>query len=265
VDNGFRLLLTMGVGSTPSSRVIEARTCDELAGAAAIAIALLARSTFEDASKPSPSDTASASSVSDGPGKPPASSPSQEAASDKKEEPPAAASSDRLRLLIDAPSGAASWGSLPSLGLGLGAALGMRWKAVRVAVRGEWWQPQTHQVSGFDTRFTLLSGRAEACLIQSALGLELGPCLGAAMQRLVGEGIGSEVFSAEARTSVWVSGTGGLFASLPTPGFTHLRFFAEASVLLSPSRPRFVIDQLGPVHEPALAAPQLDLGCEWIF
>jgi hypothetical protein len=58
---------------------------------------------------------------------------------------------------------------------------------------------------------------------------------------------------------------GGLFASLPTPGFAHLRFFGEASVLVSPVRPRFVIDQLGPVHEPALAAPQLDLGCEWIF
>src|SRR5204862_150106 len=46
VDSGFRLLLSMGVGSTPSSRVIEARTCEELAGAAAIAIALLARSTL---------------------------------------------------------------------------------------------------------------------------------------------------------------------------------------------------------------------------
>src|SRR5882757_7979127 len=45
VDSGFRLLLTMGVGNAPSSRVIEAHTSDELTGAAAIAIALLARST----------------------------------------------------------------------------------------------------------------------------------------------------------------------------------------------------------------------------
>jgi hypothetical protein len=64
---------------------------------------------------------------------------------------------------------------------------------------------------------------------------------------------------------MWVSGVGGLFASVPTPGFVHLRVFGGASVLVSPSRPRFVIDQLGPVHEPALAAPQVDLGCEWIF
>jgi hypothetical protein len=103
------------------------------------------------------------------------------------------------------------------------------------------------------------------CVIHAVHGLELGPCLGIAAQRLAGEGIGSAAFAAKARTVMWVSGTGGLFASVPTPGFAHLRLFGGASVLVSPSRPRFVIDQLGPVHEPALAAPQVDLGCEWIF
>jgi hypothetical protein len=170
-----------------------------------------------------------------------------------------------VRFLIDAPLGVAGWGSLPGTGLGLGAGLGIRWKALRATVRGELWQPQTPQVSGFATRFILQSGRAEACLTQAAYGLELGPCVGAAVQRLTGEGVASELFLAKSRATAWVSGTGGLFASLPTPGFSHLRFFGEASVLVSPLRPRFVIDQLGAVHEPALAAPQLDLGCEWIF
>src|SRR3954466_9251447 len=62
VDSGFRLLLSMGVGATPSSRVIEARTCDELAGAAAIAIALLARSTLGGASDSSPSESSASAS-----------------------------------------------------------------------------------------------------------------------------------------------------------------------------------------------------------
>ncbi len=265
MDNGFRLMLTMGVGSTPSSRIIEARTCDELAGAAAIAIALLARSTFEDASASSTGDgPAAASSAADGPSKPPAPSPNQDTES-HKQDPPTPTSPSGLRLIIDAPIGIAGWGSLPSAGLGLGAALGIRWKALHATVRAELWQPQTNRVSGFDTRFTLQSGRAQACLTQAVLGLELGPCLGAAVQRLAGEGIGSEVFSAKSRTALWVSGAGGVLVSLPTPGFAHLRFFGEASVLVSPSRPRFVIDQLGTAHEPALAAPQLDLGCEWIF
>jgi hypothetical protein len=267
-DSGFRLLLSMGVGSSPSSRIIEARTCDELAGAAAIAIALLARSTIGGASASSSSDgTAASSTPADERAKPPPPpnpQPHQDPA-DSPQEPPDKTQSAGAHFVLDAPIAAVGWGLLPSTGLGLGAALGIRWKALRATARGELWQPQTHEVSGFSARYTLQSARAEVCFVQAIHGVELGPCAGAAVQRLAGAGTGSEIFSAKSRTLAWVAGVGGLFASLPTPGFTHLRFFAEATVLVSPVRPRFVIDQLGPVHEPALAAPQLDLGCEWIF
>ena len=256
----------MGVGSTPSSRVIEARTCDELAGAAAIAIALLARSTLGGGSASAPGDGTAAPSAADAPGAPPPPGPratpdatggTKEAAA---EAPPAG-----VRFVVDAPIRVVGWGSLPAAGLGLGAGLGIRWKALRAAATAELWRAQTDEVSGFGTHFTLHSGRAEACLLQLMHGLELGPCLGVAVQRLAAAGLESEVFSAKSRTAVWVSGAGGLFASLPTPGFEHLRFFGEATVLVSPLRPRFVIEQLGPVHEPALAALQLNLGFEWIF
>jgi hypothetical protein len=261
VDNGFRLLLTMGVDGAPSSRVIEAGTCDELAGAAAIAIALLARSTAQEASAASVGDGAASEEIAEPPPVPPPSRVAEPAQPGPAAEAPPAP----LRFLIDAPVAVAGWGSLPSTGLGVGAALGIRWKALRATAGGELWLPQTHQISGFATRFTLQSGRAGVCLIQGLSVLELGPCLGAAVQRLNGQGLGSETFSAESRTVYWVSGTAGIFASLPTPGFQHLRWFAAGTVLVSPSRPRFVINQLGPVHEPALASTRLDLGCEWIF
>jgi hypothetical protein len=262
VDSGFRLLLTMGVGDTPSSRVIEARSCEELAGAAAIAIALLARSTADDATASPSSDSAAASSASQPPAPAPA-KPSPGAANSK--EPTTQATPSRLRLLIDAPLGLVGWGSLPAPALGVGAGFGLRWRALRVTAGAELWRPQTHTVSGYASRFSLQSGRVEACVLQSASGFELGPCLGVAVQRLVGEGLGSRVFTARSRTTLWFSGSAGILGSLPTPGFEHLRFLGVASVLVSPSRPRFVIDQLGPVHEPALAAPRLHLGCEWIF
>ena len=265
VSNGFRLLLSMGVGTPSSSRVIEARTCDELAGAAAIAIALLARSTLGGVSAPPAGENTPVSAADGSPNSaPPDPHPNRETPNEKNT-PPAETRLGGTRLLIDAPIAAVGWGSLPATGLGLAAAVGLRWNALRVAARGDLWQPQTYQVSGLGTRFKLQSARAEACLVQSVYGVELGPCVGAAVQRLVGAGVASEVFSAKSRTAVWVSGAAGLFASVPTPGFAHLRFFGEASVLVSPVRPRFVIDQLGPVHEPALAAPRLDLGCEWIF
>ncbi len=264
-DNGFRLLLSMGVGSVPTSRVIEARSCDELAGAAAIAIALLARSRSDGVSAPSSSADTPAASASAPQGNPPPASPLNRETASRNKAPQAAASSAGAHLVVNFPIGVAGWGSLPSAGLGLGAGVGIRWKALRLTAKGELWQPQTAWVSGFATRFTLQSGRADACLIQAVHGLELGPCIGAAAQRLAGEGLESEVFSSKSRTAVWFSGAGGLFASLPTPGFANLRFLGAATVLVSPSRPRFVIDQLGPVHEPALAAIRLDLGCEWIF
>jgi len=268
VESGYRLLLSMGVGSTPSSRVIEARTCDELAGAAAIAIALLARSTLSGASASSAGDsTPTSAPTADGreaPPSPPAPQPERPAPAERAEA-HGQSGATRARFVLDAPIGVVGWGSLPSPELGLAAAVGIRWRALRASVRGELWQPQTNQVLGFATRFTSRSARAEACLVQDFHGLELGPCLGAAVQRLAGAGIGSRVFMATTGTAVWVSGALGVFASLPTPGFEHLRFFSDATVLVSPVRPRFVIDQLGPVHEPSLAAPRVDLGCEWIF
>ncbi|HVY28257.1 MAG TPA: hypothetical protein VHB79_16990 [Polyangiaceae bacterium] len=268
VENGFRLLLSMGVGNAPSSRVIEARTCDELAGAAAIAIALLARSTVADAS---PEAEAAAGSSAAGPAPSSAEAPPKADAPAKHEEAshtreaPAEPASDRVRFVIDAPIGVVGWGSLPGLGLGLGAALGIRWKALRVVAGAEAWLPRTDEVSGFATRFTLQSARLEVCLGQSTHGLEVAPCLGAAAEREVGKGIASDVFSASSRTVLWGSGLAGLFVSLPLPGLRRLRFFGEAAVLVSPLRPRFVINQLGPVHEPALAAPKLDCGFEWIL
>jgi hypothetical protein len=264
-DSGFRLLLSMGVGSSPSSRVIEARTCDELAGAAAIAIALLARSTLGgDSASSSNDNTPGTSTSSDGEPKPPP-PPAPKPRDPTNPEPAPREQVAAARLVLDAPVAVVGWGSLPSTALGLGAGLGIRWKALRATARAELWQPQTDQVSGLSTRFTLQSGRVEACLVQTVYGVDLGPCVGASVQRLSGEGVASQVFAAESRTATWVSGLGGLFVSSPIPGFAHLRIFGEATVLVSPARPRFVIDQLGPVHEPALAAPRLALGCEWIF
>jgi len=276
VDNGFRLVLNMGIGSTPSSRVFEARTCEELAGAAAIAIALLARSSVDSASSPPAGDSTAEGSPPPTEQPPPAApvAQSQDPAITKKEPEAESASSPSspLQLVIDAPVGVAVWGSLPSVGFGIGAAAGLRWRALRITAGGEWWHPQTNQVSGFDTRFRLQSGRAQACLTQAVHDFEWGPCLGATVQRLFGEGtkspdprIEAPVFKANSRSALWISGAAGLFASLATPGFAHLRFFGQASVLISPSRPRFTVNQLGPVHEPGLAAPRLELGTEWIF
>src|SRR5687768_6701095 len=60
VGTSYRLQLQMAAAGVPSSRVLEASSCEELAGAAAIAIALLARES--SGSAPASSSDASASS-----------------------------------------------------------------------------------------------------------------------------------------------------------------------------------------------------------
>lgn len=268
VEGGFRLLLSMGIAGAPSSRVIEARTCDELAGAAAIAIALLARSTLSGASASSGeglSDPSSSALAPENAPVPPLEPAVSAPPARTQPTPVPTASGGGLHAVLDVPVGLASWGSMPAAAFGLGAGLGVRWKALRVVAQGEVWAPQNSKFSGFVSHFTMQSARVEACLVQSLGGVELAPCLGSAVQRLKGDGIGSNVFSPGSSTTLWFSGLAGVFVSLPTPGFATLRWFGEASVLVSPRRPRFVIDQLGPVHEPTLAAPRVSLGCEWIF
>lgn len=277
-SSGYRLLLRMGPGDGQSSRVIDAGTCEELAGAAAIAIALLARSTAGattgsagtdgEATSTSTSTPAGAASESATEATPPAvpEPPKKpEGAESHDDAAQASASSARAKFVLDVPVGALGWGSLPQVELGLGAGLGLRWKALRVVASGTLWHKQSAEVSGFGARFGLQTARVEGCLLQSAYGFELGPCAGIAVERLVGEAEASSILTSTARSAVWVAGSGGVFASLPTPGFPLLRFFANATVLIPTSRPRFVIDHLGPIHQPALAAPRLDFGCEWIF
>jgi len=261
---GFRLLLGMGVGSAPpSSRIIEASSCDELAGAAAIAIALLARSTIAAAASASPEQSSAEPPPTAAPDvkKPDATPPPEPHVEDAKGD----SQSGRLHLAIDLPVAAASWGTMPSVGLGLGAAVGVRFKSLRVVAGGDLWRGQTSQFSGIDTHFSLQSGRVDSCLVQTMHGVELGPCAGVAVQRLTGAGVSSDTFLAKSHTTAWVSAVGGIFLAWPIPGFATLRLFGQASVLVSPVRPRFVIEQLGPIHEPGLAAPQLDFGCEWIL
>lgn len=267
---GFRLLLGMSAGEAPSSRVIEAGSCDELAGAAAIAIALLARSALAGAESSRDPSSTPASSAASGAESRPSAQPPQAPQTDS----PAArphqpfrypARSGQVHFVIDAPVGAVVWGSLPSLGMGIGGAVGLRWRSLRAVIGGELWKHQSIQVSGFGARFALQSGRAEACFIDALGDVELGACAGATLERLVGEGVGSPTFAAKSREASWLAGMGSLFGSVPMPGFARLRFFGQIGALVSAARPRFVIDQLGPVHEPALAAPKLDLGCEWIF
>jgi hypothetical protein len=265
----YRLQLSMSAGSLSSSRVLEAGSCDELAGAAAISLALLARSgTAEpplagtnltgDASAP-PAEAARPAEPRPAVSAPPAPTEQDEARR------PAEVSPRALHFVLHAPLALVGRGTLPSLGVGLGAAAGLRWRSLRVLAGAELWKEQEREQLGAVARFTLQSARLDACLTQAFGLLDLGPCAGVAGERLVGQGLASSTFAARSARSLWLSGTGGVLASLQVPGTTFWRIVAHATVRVPSTRTRFVIDQLGTVHQPAVAALNLDFGCEWIF
>jgi hypothetical protein len=267
----YRLQLSMSAGNLSSSRVLEAGSCDELAGAAAISLALLARS---GSAEPSATGTTPTSDSAPPPSEvaPPAEerrptvSPPKAAAEDGQGARRAAeANPSALHFVLHAPLVVVGRGTLPSLGVGLGAAAGIRYRALRVVAGGELWKEQQRAQLGAETRFTLQSARLDACLTQSLGLLDLGPCAGVAGERLEGEGLASETFSPRSARSLWLSGTGGVLASLQVPGTTFWRVVTQATVRVPATRTRFVIDQLGAVHQPSVAALKLDFGCEWIF
>jgi hypothetical protein len=167
--------------------------------------------------------------------------------------------------VIDAPLGTISWGTLPATALGVGLAAGVRWKSLRVVAGAELWREQSIEPAGFVVEFALRSARLDACLTTTIHPLELGACTGVAVEHLVAQGIASDRYLAASASNLWVSGTGGILVALPVPGFSTLRILGQGGVRVPTTRPRYVISQLGPVHQPALAAPKLDFGCEWIF
>ena len=277
LNSGFRLELSMVAADRPSSRVIDASNCDELAGAAAIAIALLARSSPVSASASDQATVDGAQALGDSQSN--TSGRGATTADQQSPPPPVAAEKptrddaarersgkdNAVHLVLDAPLALASWGALPGMGMGLGGAAGVRWRALRVVAGGEWWQPKTTTLNGFSAKFRLQSAHVEACLTQASSGVELGACAGVAVERLMGQGTGSETYAAESGRSQWVAGTGGVLVAVPIPGFAPLRLLGQAAVRVPAVRTRFFIEQLGLVHQPPLAAPTLTLGCEWIL
>jgi hypothetical protein len=95
--------------------------------------------------------------------------------------------------------------------------------------------------------------------------LELGACIGGAAEHLTGKGIASDTFGAKSSTSLWFSATAGVLATLPVPGFSALRLLGQGGVRIPTQRSRFLISQLGVIHEVPVAEPTLFVGCEWIL
>ena len=293
-SGGLQLKLVIRAGDLTGERVITGRSCEDLAGAAAVNLALLLGSR-----EPlSPADVGAplgASGSAEGEATPPGAvgpaapepgskseatptdqlpakegQPTRDASPSARAQPdqPTAgdASSARTwRGLLDLPLASLELGPLsqPSLGGALAAGLWLdRW---RILAEGTLWLRQKLSVT------TPLPAGANVDRIAATLRMcrtypfgrfELAPCLHLSLQHVSARGTGPHI---EPRTeaSTWVAPGVGVQARFQLTSWLGLLGSADAAI--ESARPRIAVEGVGRVGQLGPAALKIALGLEWIL
>jgi hypothetical protein len=150
-------------------------------------------------------------------------------------------------------------GALPRLGLdiSLGITGGIG--------RGSVWMlgsyaPSQEELAQGDARrggrLSMMTGAALGCWRLTREAPSLGPCLGAAFNRIRGRGI--HVDHPRSGTVYWVSPTAALLTDVPLGPWVAVRAAALGQVALA--RPATYLEGIGPVHRPSRAEARLLAG-----
>ncbi len=269
-DGAHVLLLETEDETRRFRRELEAAACDELIKPAALVIALAidpdatARALNEE---PSPPEAP----------KPVAQAPATEpAAAAERSEPLRAApivsppvrdpgtGQDRAaadwRFYLRA-FGGADFGVLPSASIGPGGAIGVRAGDLRFELGGIY-LPERRATVGADPNkggdIDLIAATAAVCFVAIDGVFALGPCVGADAGVARGRGFG---VSAPAEGEMgWAAGRAGVFASYALDRRWSLHVTADA--LARVGRSEFVLDRIGPGHEPSAFGARVSAGVE---
>jgi hypothetical protein len=269
----YRLTLTVRqpTETEGQTRVFESATCESLAGAAAVTLALLARGEARSAgAAPPPSPSSAAPS----PAAPtPAAAPSATAttaAPSANEGAPGEARPPTPHgpFALQAPVLRVDAGVLPSPAYGLGIGARVRVSRVMVGLAGALWLPQSASAGGaFAASYQRRSAELSGCYGWSSGRFEVGPCLMMTLEDVTANGSGTDVVGQPGEVG-WLTLGAGAQAGWMVTGWAAL--FLRPSVRLNTSRPTFAIDGVGPLfvgplYRVPLAAAGVEMGCEWIL
>lgn len=263
VDGRFRLTLLVPDGAEVRQRVIESNACAELAGAAAVSLALLLGIELREVEPPGDESgvvppTAKRESKIELSG---------EERSDEHDRRARHGERDgRWTLLLRAPVLAADVGPLPHPSPGLGLGAGARHGPWRLVLTGLIWAPQRVAAPGQDESVGAdvqrVTGRFVACRGWRTGRFELAPCMGLALEYATARGFGKNVSPHSPRV-VWPAASAG--AVVYGYASKSLAFFASATGYLELARPRVVIDGIGELAQLMPAAAGATVGLEWNF
>ena len=291
-DGGrFQLKLVMRSGNLVGEREIESQSCKDLAGAAAVTLALLMRSEepfsehdlgdhpISDAPTGSTEPSSSDSSAAGNPKQAePAKSDAGEvrsstsnpatapvAPADDPAKPPIAPANRRWHLALQAPVAALSFGPLPKPSWGVALAAGASYDNWRFSLGGAKWQRQSVPAGdfpGFGADVDRLTATLRACPTQRFSVVELAPCLALSLEHASARGTGTHLASRSEQAS-WLALGGAAQARLYLAPWFSLVVGVDA--LLEASRPQISIDGVGNVAKLGPAAFTVMVGPEWIL
>jgi len=295
VRDGFRLTLDIHYDRVDGARVVRAASCEDLAGVAAVTLAVLFRSEHSSSSPltardlsgemaPSVVDAHAASAESPSKNASERSAASEGRASGGNAQaidtvnrgklsaanesiPSSEATAHRAhwRFVLSAPELRADVGVLPETSYGLGVGVGARHDAWRFIASGALWLAQDYQPGpfvGYGAHFARVSGELSGCHAFSLGNFEISPCLQVSIDDVSARATGIGVSSSSPRTA-WLSvGAGGKGSWMLGP---RAALFFGVNGRVATSQPRFVSEATGEVAQVGAAALGLVLGCEWQF
>jgi len=284
--NRYRLRLSLGDGGAENERALESDSCVDLAGAAAVTLALFIRvelkaqepdsnsaggaaGTNADAnagragqSTPNASGAqGSTPSKPEKPGDAPVTSPGDGA----RDTTPRSTKATELRLLAQLPLLGLDVGVLPSPAATLGAGLGLRWGRARVLLGGRFSFGQTARLSDdseFGVQLRRLTAELRGCYSFELGAFELGPCAFFALDRVRARGFGPDVASAVEYRLVPGGGVGALGHWRIAP---PVSWVVSVGAQIEASRPQFVVEGYGELARIGPVALVACTGLEWNF
>ena len=290
-EGRYRLELVVRIGNLVGTRSIDANSCEDLGGAAAVALALLIHS-VEEASAPGGSGTGQLlppgvnegppgvhpggpeahpgqpTTIDSGQAKPtPQANPATAESETKppQEQPSSPESHRAWRVLVQAPLLALSVGPLPGSARGIGVSGGVEYASWQLHLRAFSWQGQSVPAAdypGYGADIARTSAALWACRAFRTSRFGVAPCITVGLENVSVSGTGPNIVPSDRQTTGIAVGA-GLQGRLYLASW--IRVLTVIGGQLDLSRPQISLDGVGSVYDFAPAALTVAVGSEWIF
>lgn len=268
--DGFRVRLTTRIDGEQGARQLDGPTCTSIANAVALILALsydpdgiVAEPAGPSEIGPDGAGTATTAPV-DAKKQPPASNRKEPTEDREPKDGNAEEPEDEEPWLGGAVAALVSGdiGALPVPTVGFGGAAGLQVGWMRIELAGRYWLPQSETLaSGAGGNFELATGELRGCPGYTWKPVTVGGCAGVELGRIAAEGFG--VDRSEEASAFWAAARLGGLVSVEVVGPLALRL--DLGVAIPFDRPRWVLDRVGLVDQPAPVTARGETGAELRF